>query len=106
MSFGSNLEQLRKQHKISQMTLGKALGLTQQMISTYEQDLSSPNVEVLIRVADHFKLSIDELVGHTPLKDNDSMSSKDRLTRYYDLLTDYNKDRCLTIIETILETEA
>ena len=63
MSFGDNLERIRKDKKVSQAKLGAALGLTQQMISSYEKGMSSPNIEVLVKIADYFGVSIDFLVG-------------------------------------------
>lgn len=101
MSFGSNLEHIRKEKKISQAKLGKSLGLTQQMISSYEKDISSPNVEVLTKIANYFKISIDELVGHT-IDRNDTTSYNARLLHYFETLADEDKERCLTIIQTIM----
>ena len=39
MSFGDNLERIRKDKKVSQAKLGAALGLTQQMVSSYEKGI-------------------------------------------------------------------
>lgn len=102
MSFGRNLERIRKDHKISQAKLGEMLGLTQQMISSYEKDMSSPNIEVLVRIADYFNVSLDTLVGHTPPNpDNDSPEI--RLIHYFQELTSSDKEKCLTIIHTLLK---
>lgn len=102
MSFGNNLEKIRKEHKISQSKLGSALGITQQMISSYEKNISSPNIESLIRLADYFCLSVDELIGHTVVSTNDSTSSKARFDQLFDTLTAEDKERCLIILQTLL----
>lgn len=102
MSFGSNLERIRKQHHISQTQLGTALGLTQQMISNYEKELSSPNMESLKKIAQYFEISVDQLIGHTPPKENKTSVDR-RFLKYFQELTETDKEKCLTIIRTILE---
>jgi transcriptional regulator with XRE-family HTH domain len=101
MSFGSNLEKIRKEHKISQAKLGSALGITQQMISSYEKDISSPNVESLIKLADFFQVSIDTLIGHVVLNES-SETQKAQFERLFDSFTAEDKERCLLILNTLL----
>lgn len=101
MSFGSNLEKIRKDKKVSQTMLGAQLGLTQQMISSYEKDISSPNIEVLIKIADYFNVSIDSLVGHAAVS-SDVNTPKARFLQYFEILNDTDKEKCVTIIQTLL----
>ena len=102
MSFGSNLERIRKEKKISQTKLGEALGLTQQMISSYEKDLSSPNVEILCKLSDFFNISIDSLVEHT-LEKPEVNNSLSRFLSYYNNLTESDREKSILIIQTLLE---
>lgn len=102
MSFGNNLEKYRKVNKISQSKLGSALGITQQMISSYEKNISSPNIDSLIRLADYFYISVDELIGHTVVSLDDSTSSKAKFDQIFDSLTADDKERCLIILQTLL----
>lgn len=102
MSFGKNLERIRKGKKISQAKLGEILGLTQQMVSSYEKDLSSPNVDVLIKIADYFNVSIDSLVEHVVQKP-DKNNTESRFLRYYENLSEQDRDKCITIVQTLLE---
>ncbi|MDF2590411.1 MAG: helix-turn-helix transcriptional regulator [Anaerocolumna sp.] len=101
MSFGSNLEKIRKEKKISQAKLGNALGITQQMISSYEKDISSPNIDSLIKLADYFQVSIDSLVGHIAVTE-DPESLRSRVIRMFDTFTHEDKERCLLILNTLL----
>ena len=102
MSFGSNLERIRKDKKISQAKLGEVLGLTQQMVSSYEKDLSSPNVEVLTKIADHFNVSIDSLIDHV-VQTPDANSAEARIMRYFEKLTDADREICIVIVQTLVE---
>ncbi len=101
MSFGSNLEKFRKEHKISQSKLGGALGITQQMISSYEKDISSPNIETLIKIADFFEISIDRLVGHVAKSENPE-SHKVQFDYLYDSFSIEDKERCILILKALL----
>lgn len=98
MSFGTNLEKVRKEHKLSQASLGSALGITQQMISSYEKDISSPNIESLIKLSDFFQVSIDSLVDH---KLDNSDSPKAQFLNLFDSFSMEDKDRCLLILYTL-----
>lgn len=102
MTFGANLERIRKDKKISQAKLGESLGLTQQMISSYEKELSSPNIDVLIKISDYFNVSIDMLVGHV-VNTVTANTSEARLIRYFQNLTELDREKCITIVETILK---
>ena len=102
MSFGDNLERIRKDKKVSQAKLGEALGLTQQMVSSYEKETSSPNIEVLVKIADYFSVSIDMLVGHV-VKSPEANSPRARLTRYFEKLNDVDREKCLAIVQAIVQ---
>lgn len=102
MSFGSNLERIRKDNKVSQAKLGELLGLTQQMVSSYEKDASSPNVEILCKIADYFHVSIDSLVDHV-IESPDAQSPEARFLRYFESLTSADKEKCIVVVKTILE---
>ncbi len=99
MSFGTNLEKVRKEHKLSQANLGGALGITQQMISSYEKDISSPNIESLIKLSDFFQVSIDSLVDH---KIDIQDSPKEQFINLFESFSVEDKDRCLLILNTLL----
>lgn len=58
---------LRKQQNISQAELGKRIGTSGDIIGRYERDLMTPSIDVIIKIADVLKISIDYLVGKTTL---------------------------------------
>ncbi len=60
--FAVNLVKLRTDMKLSQAELGDKLGLAQRTISNWEHG-QNPNIDGLVRLADFFDISIDELVG-------------------------------------------
>lgn len=73
------LREIRARYKINQTELAKITGLSQKSISNYENAQTYPNVEALIKLADYFHISIDELIGHevTNIIDKSLMSEED-----------------------------
>lgn len=61
--FNSQLKKLRTNSGINQIQLAEALGVTKQSISNWENDNILPSVEMLIKIADYFKVSTDYLLG-------------------------------------------
>lgn len=52
MSIGERIFELRKQRNISQVQLAKALGVSRQAVSKWENDQATPDMENLIHLAD------------------------------------------------------
>ena len=62
-----NLKLLRNKHNLSQQRLADILHISQQSIYKYENDIATPDIETLTRMADYFNTSIDYLVGYTEI---------------------------------------
>jgi len=59
-----NLRALRLSKGLSQQQLADVIGTTQQSINKYENHSTEPDIDTLIRLADFFEITVDELVGH------------------------------------------
>lgn len=59
MSLGERIRQLRQQRGWSQAQLSKKLRVHQKQISGYERGIHAPSVELLIRMAELFNVSLD-----------------------------------------------
>ena len=66
-----NLRGFRLNKGLSQQQLAAIIGTTQQSINKYENHATEPDIQTLIRLADCFQVSIDELVGYTPQSSGD-----------------------------------
>lgn len=62
-----NLKALRKQHNLSQQKLADILHISQQSVYKYENNITSPDIETLIRMADYFNTSVDYLIEYTDI---------------------------------------
>lgn len=62
-TVGNNIRKLRKKHGMSQKDLAAQLNIRRQTVSAYEREVSIPDIYTLIRVADIFDITLDELAG-------------------------------------------
>lgn len=60
---GKNIKKLRKDYEWTQEDLAAKLDVSPGAISNYERAKREPDIAMLIKMADTFKISIDELVG-------------------------------------------
>ena len=56
------LKTLRKKNRITQRSLAEALHISQTSVSKYERGESEPDLEMVIKMADYFGVTIDEFV--------------------------------------------
>ena len=63
--LGERLRILRESVKLSQVKMADLLGVKQSSISRYEQGLSAPSLETLVKYADYFDVSMDYLFART-----------------------------------------
>ena len=61
--FGDNLSSLRKEKNMEQKALAKVLGVSQQTISRWENNVVEPDIKSLIKIADYFDVTTDYLLG-------------------------------------------
>lgn len=65
MSFGTVLRTLLEDRDISQRQLAEYLNMAPSSIGSYVRDFREPDFNTLIRIADFFSVSTDDLLEHT-----------------------------------------
>lgn len=63
IEFGEKLYKYRKSAKLSQIDLANIFGITNKAISKWENGLSQPSVSQLVKLAELYGVSLDELVN-------------------------------------------
>ncbi len=61
--LNENIKKLRCQRGLSQVELGKKLGVTKQSISNWENNYIQPSIEMLVKISAVFSVSTDYLLG-------------------------------------------
>lgn len=64
-AVGQRVRRLRQERGWSQAQLGSRLGAHQKQISSYERGVHVPSADVLIRMAELFDVSLDNLLAGT-----------------------------------------
>lgn len=61
MNIGKKLKELRIQQNLTQETLSNLLGISRVNYTRYENDKVRPDYETLIKIADFYDVSLDDL---------------------------------------------
>ena len=62
MNIGEQINNLRKQHGLSQDDFANLFNVSRQTVSNWENGRSYPDLEMIIKISDYFKISTDELL--------------------------------------------
>lgn len=63
MQFGENFRKVRKESGFSQKQVAEKLGIHQSNVSDWENDISRPEYEKLIALAELYDVSLYDLLG-------------------------------------------
>ena len=63
MKLDERIRELRQARGLSQVDVAKAMGVTKQSASNWENNNIQPSIEVLIRLARYFYVSTDYMLG-------------------------------------------
>jgi len=61
--LGQKIKDLRNKYRLTQTELATQIGVTKSTVAAYENDSRTPSYEVLLKLADVFKVSIDTLLS-------------------------------------------
>ncbi len=66
-SLAKNLFTLRKREDISREAVSRVLEMSARSYERYEKNLRDPTAPVLVKLADFYGVTLDQLVGRAPL---------------------------------------
>ena len=76
-TIGEKISELRKGKKMTQEQLAEIMHVSSEAVSKWENDLSTPDLPILVQLADYFQVSLDEIVR----------PQKEQPVRYVDQVT-------------------
>ena len=108
----SRIKQLREKRGLIQERLAAESGITQQMLSKYERDVTFIKVDVLKKIAEYFNVTTDYLLGVSDVKRDlqGQMKLNETLDEYYDLievykeLDSYDQEMIWSIMQMVKKT--
>lgn len=96
------LQQMREERGLNQKKVAEDLNISRSAYSSYETGAREPSLDMLIKMADYFGLSVDELLSHCashPTRDS-LLSSRERKLIYgFRLLKEPGKMRVENVVD-------
>ena len=84
MTLGQNIARLRAQKNLSQGDLADALEVSRQSVSKWETDASIPELDKLLRLAELFGVTLDELVKDVDVQEvREKNASSEKIAAIY-----------------------
>ncbi|MBE6567320.1 MAG: helix-turn-helix transcriptional regulator [Ruminococcaceae bacterium] len=65
--LNENIKKLRTASGLNQVDFAKKMGVSKQCVSNWENDNVMPSVEMLVKIADFFKVTTDYILGRNEL---------------------------------------
>lgn len=76
--IAKNISELRLQNNMTQLELGERLNYSDKTISKWERGESTPDISVLIEIAELFGVTLDELVNADSIKSSGESALKEK----------------------------
>ena len=101
MDIGNKITELRKQHNFSQTELAKQLGASRTIVGNYERNENTPSIDMILKLAKVFNVSLDYLVGEGQLANYD----KEVLKRIEDIeqLDKETQNKLFFLIDNVVQ---
>lgn len=91
--FSNNFTKIRNNKNLSQLQLFMALGTEELTIYSWEQGISEPSIDMLVKISELFNLSLDLLLNNVMLSERNVLNNDERIPylRFLnDILIDVN----------------
>ena len=98
------IKEYREEFEMTQRELAEKIGSTQRNVSHWENDVNEPDCETILRIAEIFDISIDELFGRekTTFEDHRKASVEYAILKYLRELTDTQKYAFLQLLKELV----
>ncbi len=70
IGFSEAFSRLRRERGISQRQAAADLGMSQALLSHYENGIREPKLDFIVKACEYYNVSADHLLGRTPVRTN------------------------------------
>ncbi len=99
IKLAENIKKFRKERKMTQEQLAEAMGVSVSAVYKWESDQSTPEINLLVEIADFFETSVDVLLGYGWERGN----MHDAVRRISELCEGKNFDEAVKYAEKALQ---
>ena len=90
--FGKNIKELRLERDMSQKMLAEKIGVTQGAVYFWEKEINEPTVGYIIKLAQIFQVSVDELLSYEIDKNDAENGKRTEIISVFDRLNEKQQD--------------
>lgn len=106
--FGNKVKNLRKEYNLTQKELAEKLGVSAAAIGLYEQNRRTPDIELIKKIANIFKVSADYLLDRTDHRESiinpeGNLDNQNNKYKSYDEILNEIKNRLVN--EGLIESD-
>lgn len=113
LKMKSRIRLLRERKRMSQLMLGREIGVSQQIISRIENDISTLSIDLLVNLANYFNVTTDYILGISDLKrglegqlkENKLLDKYEDIIFFIEKLNDRDKKLMLVICQSMLRLD-
>ena len=103
MEIGAVIEKLRRERKLTQSDLARALSVSVGTVSNYENGVHYPDPEMIMKLMDFFDVSADYLLGRTDCRSsvsvlNEYVTTEHKVSDFVDMLLAVDEKRRDSVI--------
>ena len=84
--FAENMSKLRRERGLSQRKAASQLGISQALLSHYENDTREPKLDFVIKVCDYYSVTTDFILGRTKERRDGATKLSARINEILDSL--------------------
>lgn len=101
LNIGERITQLRKQFNLSQDELAKQINVSRTIIGNYERNTNTPSIEVILKIAKIFNVTVDYLIGEGKMSSYD----KEVIKRIEDIdkLDQNTKEHLYFLVDNVIQ---
>lgn len=101
LNIGERIMQLRKRDNLSQSELASKIEASRTIVGNYERNANTPSIDMLVKIAKVFNVSVDYLIGEGQMASFD----KEVLKRIEDIehLDTDTRDKLFFLIDNIIQ---
>ena len=90
--LNENIKKLRLARGLNQVEFAKAMGVSKQCVSNWENDNVMPSIEMLVKIADFFNVTTDYVLGRNEKQHIDVSGLSDEQIAHISLIvSDFTK---------------
>lgn len=103
--FAERLRLLRESRQLTQVRLAELVGIDPRAYNRWERGTIAPHLDTLVKIADILQVSLDELVGRTPLSSEVRIRNHElnSLWRQADILPDEEQQALILVIDSFVK---